>query len=67
LIKTWMRLVLSSAGVAYTVEGLEKLDRDKRYTFICNHQSHLDSCVVCALLTHRYHIVGLAKRAMLFV
>lgn len=48
----WMQLVLFMAGVKIDMRGSEKLRSDKRYVFICNHQSHLDIPVLIVSL-HR--------------
>src|SRR5690348_18427616 len=42
-IAMWItRSGLSVAGIRIAVEGLEQIDRDATYIFMCNHVSNLD-------------------------
>jgi 1-acyl-sn-glycerol-3-phosphate acyltransferase len=50
LAKFWTRSILFAAGVKLVIEGLEKVDRNKSYIFIGNHQSHFDVMAVFSAL-----------------
>jgi 1-acyl-sn-glycerol-3-phosphate acyltransferase len=50
LAKFWTRSILFSAGVKLVIEGLEKVDKNKSYIFIGNHQSHFDVMAVFSVL-----------------
>jgi 1-acyl-sn-glycerol-3-phosphate acyltransferase len=50
LAKFWTRSILFSAGVKLVIEGLEKVDKNKNYIFIGNHQSHFDVMAVFSVL-----------------
>ncbi len=50
LAKFWTRSILFSAGVKLVIEGLDKVDKNKSYIFIGNHQSHFDVMAVFSVL-----------------
>lgn len=52
VVQLWMRLLLIFGGVRVKVHGLQKLQQNRRYVFIANHQSHLDIPVLIASLQH---------------
>jgi 1-acyl-sn-glycerol-3-phosphate acyltransferase len=50
VIRVWARLVLWGAGVKVRGEGLETIDRGKRYILIANHHSYFDiPCIFAAI------------------
>src|SRR5258705_1521890 len=50
VIRLWARLVLWGAGVEIRGEGMEKIDRGKRYVLIANHHSYFDiPCIFAAI------------------
>jgi len=50
IAKIWTNSILFAAGVKLHVEGLEKIDPNKSYIFIGNHQSHFDVLSVFSAL-----------------
>lgn len=59
IARLWSRIVLLTAGVSYTVQGLENLKPQGRYVFAANHASALDIPLIFAALP--YHMVTVAK------
>ncbi|MBX6423973.1 1-acyl-sn-glycerol-3-phosphate acyltransferase [Thermosulfurimonas sp. F29] len=57
----WCRIVLRISGVRIEVEGLERLDPEKRYVFFANHRSQMDIPVLEEVL-RPFEIRFLAKR-----
>lgn len=55
----WARLILWVSGVKVHVQGLERLDRNKHYIFMSNHQSMFDIPVAMSALP--FHFRWLAK------
>jgi 1-acyl-sn-glycerol-3-phosphate acyltransferase len=50
VIRLWARLVLWGAGVEIRAEGVETIDRGKRYILIANHHSYFDiPCIFAAI------------------
>src|SRR5258705_710075 len=50
VIRLWARLVLWGAGVKIRGEGMETIDRGKRYVLIANHHSYFDiPCIFAAI------------------
>jgi 1-acyl-sn-glycerol-3-phosphate acyltransferase len=50
VIRLWARLVLWGAGVEIRGEGIETIDRAKRYILIANHHSYFDiPCIFAAI------------------
>jgi 1-acyl-sn-glycerol-3-phosphate acyltransferase len=58
----WVRNLLFVAGVKIVVTGVEKLDPEKRYVFVANHQSQLDIPVLMGGLHH--HLSFIAKKEL---
>lgn len=58
----WAMAILWATGVTVKVEGLEKLDRDKSYIFMANHQSQYD--IFCAQGYLDWDIRWLAKKEL---
>jgi 1-acyl-sn-glycerol-3-phosphate acyltransferase len=55
----WSKLILSSAGVKYSVKGLDKLDQNLNYIFVGNHESAFDIPLAWAGIKH--HLVSISK------
>jgi len=50
VIRLWARLILWGAGIEIRGEGIEKIDRGKRYILIANHHSYFDiPCIFAAI------------------
>ena len=50
VIRLWARMILWGAGIDIRAEGIEKIDRDKRYILIANHHSYFDiPCIFAAI------------------
>jgi len=50
VIRLWARLILWGAGIEIRGEGIEKIDRTKRYVLIANHHSYFDiPCIFAAI------------------
>src|SRR5690348_9495112 len=57
-IAMWItRSALSIAGVRVDVEGLEQIDRDATYIFMCNHVSNLDPPILIPALPRRTSVL----------
>jgi 1-acyl-sn-glycerol-3-phosphate acyltransferase len=57
-IAMWItRSGLSIAGVCVEVEGLEQIDRDATYIFMCNHVSNLDPPILIPKLPRRTSVL----------
>lgn len=59
--RQWLRL----SGMKVRVRGLERLDQQQTYVFICNHRSYLDTATVFCYLGRRIGL--LAKKELLKV
>lgn len=50
VIRLWARLIVRGAGIDLRAEGLERLDRNRRYILIANHHSYFDiPCIFAAI------------------
>ncbi|HYH07514.1 MAG TPA: lysophospholipid acyltransferase family protein [Thermoanaerobaculia bacterium] len=50
IVRTWGKALVSAAGIELRVEGLDRLDPNKRYILVSNHYSYLDiPCIVAAI------------------
>jgi 1-acyl-sn-glycerol-3-phosphate acyltransferase len=56
--RTWSRLILLTSGVAVDVVGLDRLDRDRPYVFVANHQSIYDIPIVFWSLPYQIRIIS---------
>ena len=56
--RTWSRLILMTTRVHVEVAGLDRLERDRTYVFVSNHQSHYDTAVLFATLPHQLRIIA---------
>jgi 1-acyl-sn-glycerol-3-phosphate acyltransferase len=55
----WSKLILASAGVKYSVKGLDQLDQNLNYIFVGNHESAFDIPLAWAGIKH--HLVSVSK------
>jgi 1-acyl-sn-glycerol-3-phosphate acyltransferase len=50
IVRTWGKLIVRAAGIDLRVEGLDRIDPNKRYILVANHYSYLDiPCIVSAI------------------
>lgn len=61
----WARIWLALDGVRLRVEGLDKLDRTKRYVFVSNHQSAIDIPILYTALP--FEIAFIAKKELFLI
>jgi 1-acyl-sn-glycerol-3-phosphate acyltransferase len=55
----WSKLILASAGVKYSVYGLDQLDSKQNYVFAGNHESPFDIPLAFAGIKH--HLISISK------
>jgi len=55
----WSKIILASAGVKYTVYGLDQLDSKQNYIFAGNHESPFDIPLAFASIKH--HLISISK------
>lgn len=63
--KAWTWLIIKTSGAKVTVEGLDRIDREKTYIYISNHLSNFDVFLLVNLLPAKMRI--LAKRSLFYV
>ena len=56
--RSWSRLILSTTGVHVDVSGLERLESDRAYVFVANHQSIYDIPIVFWSLPYQIRIIA---------
>src|SRR4030095_14849188 len=56
--RTWSRLILVTTGVDVQVSGLERLERDRPYVFVANHQSIYDIPIIFWSLPFQVRIIA---------
>jgi 1-acyl-sn-glycerol-3-phosphate acyltransferase len=56
--RAWAKLILLTTGVRVRVQGLERLQPDRTYVFVSNHQSHYDTAVLFAVLPYQLRIIS---------
>jgi 1-acyl-sn-glycerol-3-phosphate acyltransferase len=59
--RTWARLILVTTGVDVDVSGLERLDPDRAYVFVANHQSIYDIPIIFWSLPYQVRIMAKAS------
>jgi 1-acyl-sn-glycerol-3-phosphate acyltransferase len=59
--RTWARLILATTGVDVEVSGLERLDPNRAYVFVANHQSIYDIPIVFWSLPYQVRIIAKAS------
>jgi 1-acyl-sn-glycerol-3-phosphate acyltransferase len=59
--RTWSRLILATTGVDVTVTGLDRLEPDRVYVFVSNHQSIYDIPILFWSLPHQTRIIAKAS------
>lgn len=65
IARLWSIHLLMVGGVKVVVQGAEKLDKDKRYVFVANHQSNFDIPVLYVALQHQLSF--LAKKELFVI
>ncbi|MCK5741262.1 MAG: 1-acyl-sn-glycerol-3-phosphate acyltransferase [Chlorobi bacterium] len=55
--RKWSKFLLKLFGIRCSINGLEKLDPDKTYVYVCNHSSLFDIPVVMASLKENVRIM----------
>ena len=56
--RTWSRLILLTTGVHVEISGFERLDRDRAYVFVANHQSIYDIPIIFWSLPYQIRIIA---------
>ena len=56
--RTWAWLILVTTGVSVDVSGLERLDRNRAYVFVSNHQSIYDIPIIFWSLPYQVRIIA---------
>jgi 1-acyl-sn-glycerol-3-phosphate acyltransferase len=56
--RTWSRLILVTTGVHVDVSGRERLDANRAYVFVANHQSIYDIPIVFWSLSYQIRIIA---------
>ena len=56
--RTWARLILVTTGVQVEVSGLDRLDADRAYVFVSNHQSIYDIPIIFWSLPYQIRIIA---------
>ena len=56
--RTWSRLILATTGVHLDVVGLERLEADRAYVFVSNHQSIFDIPILFWALPYQVRIIA---------
>ena len=59
--RTWSRLILLTTGVDVEVTGLERLERNRAYVFVANHQSIYDIPIIFWSLPYQIRIIAKAS------
>lgn len=59
--RSWARLILATTGVDVDVSGLERLDPNRAYVFVANHQSIYDIPIVFWSLPYQVRILAKAS------
>ena len=62
LTRWWARSILFAAGIDLHTEGMEKIDRQKRYVLVSNHYSYFD--IPCILVAVPQPIRFMAKASL---
>jgi 1-acyl-sn-glycerol-3-phosphate acyltransferase len=56
--RAWSWLILKTTGIRVVVEGLERIEPDRTYVFVSNHQSIYDIPVLFASLPYQLRIIA---------
>jgi len=59
--RTWARLILATTRVEVQVSGLERLDPNRAYVFVANHQSIYDIPIIFWSLPYQVRIIAKAS------
>jgi 1-acyl-sn-glycerol-3-phosphate acyltransferase len=65
IARLWNVHLLAMGGVKIKIRGSEKLDKNKRYVFVANHQSALDIPVVYVMVNHGVSFI--AKKELFYI
>lgn len=57
----WSRSILRVAGIKVKIRGLENLDPEKPFVFMCNHQSNFDILVLFSALPVQFRWIAKAE------
>jgi 1-acyl-sn-glycerol-3-phosphate acyltransferase len=66
LARFWTWMILKTAGVSLAVEGLKRIDPQRQYIFVVNHQSNIDIPVLVQSLAG-FQLRWLAKKELLWI
>jgi 1-acyl-sn-glycerol-3-phosphate acyltransferase len=61
--RAWSRWILATTGVRVRVEGLDRIEPNRTYIFVSNHQSIYDIPVIFASLPYQLRIIAKASLA----
>jgi 1-acyl-sn-glycerol-3-phosphate acyltransferase len=64
--RLWTWLVLRTAGVHLKVSGLDRLEKNRPYIFIANHQSHIDIPILVQSLPG-FQLRWIAKKTLAYI
>ena len=53
-MQKWSRGILKLAGIEFGTEGFEKIERDRNYLFVSNHQSQVDVIALSAVIPVKF-------------
>jgi 1-acyl-sn-glycerol-3-phosphate acyltransferase len=56
--RCWAKSILWVAGIKVNTKGIEKLDPDKPFVFMCNHQSNFDILVLFSALPAQFRWIA---------
>ncbi len=56
--RAWSRLILATTGVRIDIVGLERLEHDRAYVFVSNHQSTYDIPIIFWSLPYQIRIIA---------
>ncbi len=62
----WTWLIVKFSGITLTVEGLNRLDPQRQYLFVANHQSNFDIPVLVQALP-QFQLRWIAKKELLWI
>jgi 1-acyl-sn-glycerol-3-phosphate acyltransferase len=54
IARLWARMLLAAGFIRVSVEGLEKIDPDASYVFVCNHASFMDIPAILTLVPNQF-------------
>ena len=63
--RLWLRCIVAACGLRLSVSGAQRLDAERKYIFIANHQSQLDIPALFSVLPYR--LTFIAKRELFLI